>query len=616
MSSVGLRLALVGNPNCGKTALFNLLTGARQKVANYPGVTVERRSGLFEDGQGRWCEILDLPGSYSLHANSQDEAIARDAVLGGLSGEQQPDLLLAVLDATHLHLGLRLVLELRALGRPMLVVLNRIDAALARGMRIDRDALARALDCPVVATVAITRGGAEQLLAALQEFAPTGPSRLKLTGESVESLYQQVDRILAQVLLDPGHYPVWQDRLDRLVMHPVLGVVLLVMVMFLMFQAVFAWAAPLMEGLAAGVDWLAAATTQSMASGPLQSLLVDGLFAGVGSVLVFLPQILILFAFILALEDSGYLPRAAFLLDRMMHGMGLSGRAFIPLLSSFACAVPGIMATRTIADPRERLVTIMVAPLMTCSARLPVYTLIIAAFIPRRDVLGVFNLQGLTLFGLYLLGIGSSVMVAAALKRWRRNRLSYPLLLELPDYHWPHLRSVLVGLWQRAVIFLRRIGTIILALMVLLWFLASWPAPPAGASGPAIQYSFAGMLGQAMLPLFAPLGFNWQMCIALVPGMAAREVAVSALGTVYALSADGEALNGALAGIVQSEWGLASAFAFLAWYVYAPQCLSTLVTVRRETGSWRQALWLAFYLFALAYAAAFVAYRLALWMGA
>ncbi|MGD9585093.1 MAG: ferrous iron transporter B [Lysobacterales bacterium] len=615
MSSAVLRLALVGNPNCGKTALFNLLTGSRQKVANYAGVTVERRSGLFVDASGRLCEILDLPGSYSLHANSEDEAIARDAVLGGLRGERQPDLMLAVLDATHLHLGLRLVLELKALGRPMVVVLNCIDAARARGMVIDAVALSLELGCPVVSTVAISRGGAEQLLAALPAFSPTAQSLLKLTSQSIESLYQEVDRILARVLTDPGRYPHWQDRLDRVVMHPLLGVLLLATVMLLMFQAVFAWAAPLMDGLTAAVDGLAAATSALLAEGPLQSLLVDGLFAGVGSVLVFLPQILILFAFILALEDSGYLPRAAFLLDRLMRGMGLSGRAFIPLLSSFACAVPGIMATRTIADPRERLITIMVAPLMTCSARLPVYTLIIAAFIPRQTVLGVFNLQGLTLFALYLLGIASSILVAALLARWRKSRITYPLLLELPDYHWPHARSVLIGLWQRALIFLRRIGTIILALMVLLWFLSTWPAPPAGADGPAIHYSLAGMLGQAMLPLFAPIGFNWQMCIALVPGMAAREVAVSALGTVYALSSDGEALGGALTGIVQSQWGLASAFAFLAWYVYAPQCLSTLVTVRRETGSWRQALLLAGYLFVLAYVAAFLTYRVALWMG-
>jgi ferrous iron transport protein B len=613
VSESALNLALVGNPNCGKTALFNLLTGARQKVANYAGVTVEKRSGEFVDQHGRKYVVVDLPGTYSLHANSADEAIARDAVLGGLRGEVQPDVIVAVLDATNLHLGLRLALELQALKRPMMVVLNQMDVAKQRGIEIDVAKLSALLGCQVVSSVAINRGGAGELLAALPAYEKTPPSPLKLSELSVEAQYAAVEQILGSVLQNPGRYPAWQDALDRFVMHPIFGVGILVAVMFFMFQAVFAWAGPLMDGIKTGVAGMGTLVSTWLPDNALRSLLVDGVFAGIGSVIVFLPQILILFAFILALEDSGYLPRAAFLLDKMMRGLGLSGRAFIPLLSSFACAIPGIMATRTIPDPRERWITIMVAPLMTCSARLPVYALIIAAFVPPTSVLGLFNLQGVTLFALYVIGILSSVLVAYVLKRSGGRQQSYPLMLELPNYHWPNLRSVLIGLWQRAMIFLHRIGTIILSLMIVLWFLSTYPHAPVDATQPAVYYSFAGFIGRAMEPIFAPLGFNWQMCIALVPGMAAREVAVSALGTVYALSDKGEALSGALGHVIQTQWGLPTAFAFIAWYVYAPQCISTLVTVKRETGSWKQSMWMAVYLFALAYLAAFVTYRVALW---
>jgi ferrous iron transport protein B len=348
----------------------------------------------------------------------------------------------------------------------------------------------------------------------------------------------------------------------------------------------------------------------------LRSLIVGGVIAGAGSVLVFLPQILILFFFILLLEDSGYLPRAAFLLDRLMGGVGLSGRSFIPLLSSFSCAIPGIMATRTIPSARDRLATILLAPLMTCSARLPVYALIIGAFIPRRSI-GPFNLQGLVLFALYLAGVVGAVLVALVMKRATMRSNHQALLMELPEYHWPNLRNLLTGLWERTQIFLSRVGTIILALMVLMWFLASYPAPPDGASGPAIRYSFAGMLGSGLDRIFAPLGFNWQISVALVPGLAAREVVVGALGTVYALSNTGGADVGTtLRPMIAHSWSLATALSLLAWYVFAPQCLSTLVTVRRETNSWRYPLIMAGYLFALAYVSAFATYRLALLFGA
>ena len=634
MSSDALRIALVGNPNCGKSALFNLLTGSRQKVANYPGVTVEKREGEFTDAKQRRCAVLDLPGTYSLQVTSADERVTRDVVIGGFGSELPPDLLVAVLDATNLRLGLRLILELKALGRPMIVALNLIDLARQRGLEIDVLKLQLGLGLPVVETVAVRKRGAQALVEAIAAFtpqvltqgdalkrvnaAPANPARRIAVPEadahSIQALYTQVEALLDASVRKECVLPAWQDRLDALVMHPVLGLGLLALVLFFMFQAVFAWAAPLMEGLTAGVMLLSDLVTGSMQEGPLKSLLRDGLFAGVGSVVVFLPQILILFAFILALEDSGYLPRAAFLLDRLMLSVGLSGRSFIPLLSSFACAVPGIMATRTITNPRERLVTIMIAPLMTCSARLPVYTLIIGAMIPRQSVFGFFNLQGVTLFALYVLGIVSSIVVAAIAQRAVKVRTAFPLLLELPSYRWPHPRNLLLGLWERARIFLRRVGTTILVLMILLWFLASYPSAPIGATESAVYYSFAGLIGRGLEVLFAPIGFSWQICIALVPGMAAREVAVSALGTVYALSGTDDQVSNALAPIIASQWSLATSLAFLAWYVYAPQCLSTLAVTQRETNSWKMTALMTSYLFAMAYAAAFLTYHITLYL--
>jgi len=402
-------------------------------------------------------------------------------------------------------------------------------------------------------------------------------------------------------------------QLDAIVLNPVAGPLLLGSVLFLMFQAVFSWAKAPQNVINVGVQQLSAYLAAVLPEGPLRGLLLDGVVAGVGSVLVFLPQILILFLFILALEDSGYLPRAAFMLDRLMGRVGLSGRAFIPLLSSFACAIPGIMATRTIPSARDRLATIMIAPLMTCSARLPVYALLIGAFIPQRSV-GIFNLRGLVLFALYIAGIASALGVALVLKRTVMRGDYRPLLLELPEYRLPHLSNLVLGLWERTRIFLTRVGTIILSLMVVLWFLASFPAPPAGATGPAIQYSIAGLLGRGLQFLFAPIGFNWQISIALVPGLAAREVAVSALGTVYAMSGSKD-VAGALTPVIAQGWSLATGLSLLAWYVFAPQCMSTLAVVKRETNSWRYPLYMAGYLFALAYAGAFITYHLALRLG-
>jgi ferrous iron transport protein B len=615
-------VALVGNPNCGKTALFNLLTGARQKVANYAGVTVERKVGTTRLRGGQAVSVIDLPGTYSLSPATPDEQVTLEVIEGRRAGEDAPDAVIAVVDATNLRMNLRLVLELKRLGRPMMVALNMADMARAQGLNIDVEKLGAELGCPVVETIAVKHDGHAQLLALIERemgrapnaAAPT-PSGTYVPRSSAE-LQREVRRILAIVepgiTVDAANAKRFHHRLDAVVMHPVWGLAILAAVLFLIFQAVFSWANVPMDAIKAAMDGLGQWTTAHMSEGPLRSLLVDGVIAGAGSVIVFLPQILILFFFILVLEDSGYLPRAAFLLDNLMGKVGLSGRAFIPLLSSFACAIPGIMATRTIANWKDRLATIMIAPLMTCSARLPVYALLIGAFVPNRTIGGVFNLRGLSLFVLYVAGVASAMAVAWVFKRiWIKSRYQ-PLMLELPPYRMPGLRNLAIGLWERANIFLARVGGIIFALMVILWFLSSYPAPPVGATGPAIQYSIAGWLGQALQHVFAPIGFNWQISIALVPGLAAREVAVGALGTVYSMSAAGGEVADALSPVIAKGWSLATAYSLLAWYVFAPQCISTLAVVKRETNSWRYPILMAVYLFVLAYVAAFITYRVTL----
>ncbi|WP_447585616.1 ferrous iron transporter B [Pseudoxanthomonas mexicana] len=612
-----LRLALVGNPNCGKTALFNQLTGSRQKVANYAGVTVERKEGrLHSAASGRHYAVLDLPGAYSLHAASLDEAVTRDVCRGFYPGEPAPDVLVCVVDATNLRLHLRFALEVRELGKPMILAVNMMDAAQRRGIAIDLAALERELGVPVVETVAVKHNGARALVEQIDRTAahPHEPSARLAEGAD---LHAETRRLLSLAVTMPTRTAKIDDALDRWLLHPVFGLLALAVVMFLIFQAVYAWATPLMDLIEAGTGALGGWAGGLLPEGPLSSLLVDGIIAGLGGVIVFLPQILILFAFILALEESGYLPRAAFLLDRMMASAGLSGRSFIPLLSSFACAIPGIMATRSIQDPRDRLATILVAPLMTCSARLPVYALLIGAFIPQKTVWGIFNQQGLVLFGLYAAGILSALVVSWVMKKWCRDKSEHALLLELPSYRIPHPRDLLIGLWERAMIFLKRVGGIILALTILLWFLLNFPAPPEGAIGPAIDYSFAGRMGHAMAVFFAPLGFNWQICIALIPGLAAREVAVSSLATIYALSAaDDDAAIQALTPVISDGWSLATALSLLVWFIYAPMCISTLATIKRETNSWKQMGFAAFYLFALAYLASLVTYQVASALGA
>ncbi|MEW6645483.1 MAG: ferrous iron transporter B [Pseudomonadota bacterium] len=616
-----LHLALVGTPNSGKTSLFNALTGSRQKVANYPGVTVERKSGGFITPAGRHVTLVDLPGTYSLRGRSPDEEITRDVVLGRFAGEAQPDLAVCVADSTSMRLAIRLLLEMKRTGRPLILVLNMVDIAKRRGITIDLDKLSARLGVPVVTAVAVRKGGTDDLLklidTAAAQATPAGEGAW--TAPSIADMraaQREADRIIAECVGAPAKPDTLTTKVDAVALHPVFGLIVLIAILFVMFQAVFAWAQPLMQLLSSGFDALGGLVHDTLPEGLLQSFLQNGVISGVGSVIVFLPQIIIIFLFILLLEDFGYMARAAFLMDRIMGGAGLHGRAFIPLLSSFACAIPGIMATRVIDNRRDRLTTILIAPLMTCSARIPVYTLIISAFIPPKLVWGFVNLQGLVMFGLYAVGIFSALGVSFLIKFFMlRDYAPAPFMLELPDYKLPRVKSVAIGIFTRVKMFLYRAGTTIFSMMVLIWFLASFPRPPAGATEPAIDFSLAAIIGHALQPLLAPLGFNWQIAVALIPGMAAREVAVASLGTVYAIEGGKEAAE-QIGQVLATQWSLATALSLLAWYIFAPQCASTLAVIKRETGGWR---WMAVtfgYMFTLAYLASLLTFNVAVALGA
>ncbi|MGY3579526.1 MULTISPECIES: ferrous iron transporter B [Bradyrhizobium] len=622
MTAASLRLALVGAPNTGKTSLFNSLTGSRQKVANYPGVTVERKSGGFVTPEGRSVTVLDLPGTYSLRGRSPDEEITRDIVLGRFDGEAVPDLVLCVADATNLRLTLRLVLELKRVGRPMMLVLNMIDIAKRRGVTIDIDRMSQELGLPIVTSVAVRKGGIDELLKRTDEFLSKSHEAAASewttpTIADLKAAQREADRIIAAAVTLPTKPDTLTNRIDSVVLHPVWGLVILAVILFVMFQAVFTWAQPAMEFLSDSFAALGQLIHNLLPESwsLLQSFLQNGVISGVGSVIVFLPQIIIIFLFILLLEDFGYMARAAFLMDRIMGGAGLHGRAFIPLLSSFACAIPGIMATRVIDNRRDRLTTILIAPLMTCSARIPVYTLIISAFVPATTLWGFVNLQGLVMFGLYAAGITSALTVSAIAKffLWR-DHAPAPFMLELPDYKMPRPKSIAIGVFTRAKMFLYRAGTTILSMMVLIWFLASFPQAPAGAEGPAINYSFAAMIGHALEPLLRPIGFNWQIAVALIPGMAAREVAVAALGTVYSIEGGKEAAD-QIGQVLAQKWTLATALSLLVWYIFAPQCASTLAVIRRETGGAKWMVVTFVYMLALAYVASFLTFTLAQALG-
>ncbi len=611
-------VALVGNPNAGKSALFNALTGARQKVGNYPGVTVERHAGRMILADGRPVELLDLPGAYSLDPSSPDEQVTRDVLVGRQAGERLPDAIITVIDASNLDNHLRFTLQLIALGLPIIVALNMVDLAERDGLKLDPEALERELGVPVVPTVAVRKRGLEALRERLGEVVRTVHAVRPGGGvqHDIVVLQRRARQIATAVTISETAARRWTHRLDAVALHPVAGTFLLLGILFVMFQAVFAWATPPADAIDAGFSWLQGAIKDNMADGPLRSLLTDGVIAGVGAVVVFLPQILILFAFILVLEASGYMVRAAFLMDRVMASVGLSGRAFIPLLSSFACAVPGIMATRTISDEKDRLTTILIAPLMTCSARLPVYTIIIGALIPDRAVLPGIGLQGFVLFGLYVMGVVGAFVAALLLRRTVTKGATSGFMMEMPKYQVPRLRDVLLGLWQRAEIFLKRAGTIILLTTIVLWALLSFPKPPEGSNVSPVDYSIAGRIGNGLQTVVAPIGFNRDIALALIPAMAAREVAVAAIGTVYAIDdPEGQGGQEALRANLQKNWTLPTALAFLMWFVFAPQCISTIAVTRRETNGWKWPAFMVGYLFVLAYCAAGITYWSAVALG-
>ncbi len=601
-----LKLALVGAPNSGKTTLFNGLTGGLAKTANYPGVTVETRKALFRTPQDTMIDLIDLPGIYGLEAGSVDERVAIEAILGKVEGEPAPDALIVVIDAAHLRTHLHTVLQMQTLGKPIIVALNMIDLAERDGVKLDLDKLRAELGVPVVPTRATRKAGREELLASidreLQALKSSGSAQQ--TDFDLKDLQKRARQIANDVILFEPVMNKVTRAIDRVALHPVGGIALLFVILFIMFQSVFSWAGPFTDGIDAGASALGDLVGATLPDGLLKSLISDGVIAGVGSVLVFLPQIIILFCFILVLEASGYMARAAFVMDEAMMRVGLNGRAFIPLLSSFACAIPGVMAARTIENERDRLTTIMVAPLMTCSARLPVYTLIISAFFPNESVWGPIRLQGLVMFGLYLAGIVSAIIVAFVLKQTATRGPSQPLIMELPTYKMPQPRDFFLGLWQRIWAFLRRAGTIIFTTSVILWGLVTFPL------GAEFKDTIAGRIGSVIEPIFAPIGFNLEIVISLIPGMAAREVAVSVLGTIYAIQGGEENVE-ALGATLQNAWSMPTALAFLAWFVFAPQCFATLATVRRETNSWKWTVFMTSYLFGLAYIASGVTYWVA-----
>ncbi|RIA44441.1 ferrous iron transport protein B [Hephaestia caeni] len=610
-------VALVGNPNSGKSALFNALTGARQKVGNYPGVTVERHAGRMALDDGRPVELLDLPGAYSLEPSSPDERVTRDVITGAQAGERLPDAIIVVVDAANLDNHLRFALQLIALGLPVVVALNMIDLATRDGLTLDPEALARELGVPVVPTVAVRRRGIDDLKQALAGVIGHGTAVRLAAGDGsvtddIVALQRRARAIALAGTISETPVRRWTHAIDAIALHPVAGLILLTAILFLMFQAVFTWAVVPADAIDAGFADLGNAVRATMPDGVLRSLIADGVIAGVGAVVVFLPQILILFFFILLLEASGYMVRAAFLMDRIMAAVGLSGRAFIPLLSSFACAVPGIMATRSIEDEKDRLTTILIAPLMTCSARLPVYTLIIGTFIPNNPVFGFVRLQGLVMFSLYMMGIVGAFFAALVLRRTVTKGASSGFMMEMPKYQWPRARDVLIGLYQRAWIFLRRAGTIILFSTIILWALLSFPKPPAGSDISEVNYSVAGRIANTITPAFEPIGFNRDITLALIPAMAAREVAVAAIGTVYAIDdPDAPAGQESMIENLRKRWTLPTALAFLMWFVFAPQCISTIAITRRETNGWKWPAFMVGYLFVLAYIASGATYWIA-----
>ncbi len=600
-------VAIVGPPNSGKSTLYNRLTGLRQKVANFPGVTVEQHIGEARLSGGRVVTLIDLPGVYSLSPRSEDEQVTHDVLAGKLLGVPKPDAVLLVLDSTNLGRHLVLAAPVLALGLPSLVILNMADDLAQRGGDLNTEALARQLGAPVALVSAARGDGMETITEFLAgSVGVPAPIELPVLHDIPEcrAWAAKVGRHAAYQAPAP---PVWTSRLDAAFLHPVAGPLIFLAVVLAVFQAIFSWARPLMNGVQTLVtisgDWAGRIVT---APG-WHSLVVDGIWGGVGSVLVFLPQILLLFLFIGVLEDSGYLARAAIIADRTMARVGLQGKSFIPLLSAYACAVPAIMATRTIENKRDRIATILIAPFMTCSARLPVYTLIIAAFIPERPLAGaLLGTRAATLLGLYLLGFLAAFLTARILKSSVLKSETAPFVLEMPPYRRPTLAGLALRLLDRSKVFLRRAGTVILGVSVLLWILAHLPLTNGVA--PPIEDSLAGTLGRTIEPLITPLGFNWKIGIGLISSLAAREVIVGTLGTIYGM--DGDARSLGLQQAIRLDLSPAGAVSLLIFFAFAMQCMSTIAVVRRETGGWKWPAIQFVYMGSIAYAGSFAAYQL------
>jgi ferrous iron transport protein B len=606
-------VAIIGPPNSGKSTLFNRLTGLRQKVANFPGVTVEQRIGRARVASKREVVLVDLPGVYSLEARSEDERVTRDVLTGSMPGVPKPDAVLLILDCTNLGRHLLLAAPILSLKLPTLIILNMSDDLLVRGGHVDTAALASELGAPVALVSAKTGDGVDKVFRFVEGtaagIAPVGTPRVELPVlQDVPKCRRWAQDVGSGAAYRAPVPPLWTRRLDSVFLHPVAGPLIFVGVVVAVFQTIFAGARPIMDGLQAAIESAGHWVGQMLPDSILRSLLIEGVWSGVGSVVVFLPQILILFLFIGILEDSGYLARAALIADRTMSKFGLQGKSFIPLLSAYACAVPAIMATRTIENKRDRIATIMIAPFMTCSARLPVYTLLIAAFVKDRPVFGPFlHSQAAVLLGLYVLGFVAAIGTARLLKSSVLKSERSSFMLEMPPYRWPTLQSLGLRLLDRSKVFLRRAGTVILTVAIVLWVLAHLPLH--NGKAPEIGDSFAGMIGHTVEPVIKPLGFNWKIGIGLITSLAAREVIVGTLGTIYGM--EGEAQTEGLQKALQSELSLGGAVALLIFFAFAMQCMSTIAVVRRETGGWKWPAIQFAYMSALAYTCAFVANHIA-----
>lgn len=636
------RIALVGSPNSGKTTVFNALTGLNRRVANYPGVTVEHAVGTVRAPNDAEVTIVDLPGTYSMEALSADESVTAATLRGELGGDRPPDGVIVVADATTLRRSMQLVLEVLARGLPTIVVLTMLDELKARGGSVRLGILKKRLGVPVLGVVGNRGIGLDDIREQLGESASWPVSALEISDGTDEKAmlarFEQADALLDGALTEPSSERTASDRADSVLLHPVAGIGIFAAVMFLFFQAIFVLAAPLQDAFEGGVAALGEASRSLLPDGLLESLIVDGIIAGVGGVVVFVPQIALLLLLLRFLESCGYMARAAFLIDRVMGWVGLEGRSFVALLSSYACAVPGIMAARTVPDPQGRLATILVAPLMTCSARLPVYALLIAAFVPDSRVAGM-SLQGLVMFGLYLFGSFSALAAAAVLKRIFKRKAHFPFYMELPPYRLPTVRSVLRATWTGVRAFLRKAGTIILVASVVLWALLTFPQVDvpdevlAGATTEeeaaaisdayALERTAGGAIGHAVEPLVEPLGYDWRIGVGILGSFAAREVIVATLAQIFAFEAGDEDLEGLGDRIAAAEgpdgepaYTLATALSLLVFFVFSLQCVSTIAVMKRETGGWK---WpgVAFaYMFVLAYVGAFITYRVATALGA